>query len=358
MKNKIPRIIELGTVTLISSLLLGQIASATGPSQTPPANNLPNATFNSVASGLVNITGAGAGNVDLMVNGRIVTGDAANLGGVWLDNSFKKFVGAINADWMGVWTGNWWRFDIGKNGQVVIDDNDHAGSGTGNGIALVGGNRALITRGWDNFTSGVYAGVGRWGLFMEPSFLTLGFSDLGSRGIKIARYHADSTKDDVLQIDENGISMPRANKLVNGTTYTDANCTSDNGKRVMNPNDMVDSLNDKNCYYPTAVSDNDGMVVKGHIAARTVGAFFPVTSVVSVATGSFEATAHCPNNNETPVNCGYEISTPFSANFFVTATYSYNNHGRVDCNYRFQNNTGAAKNVKIVPLCFNPSIYH
>ena len=61
------------------------------------------------------------------------------------------------------------------------------------GIALDETNRPLITRGWDKFTSGTYTGVGRWGVFMEPNYLTLGMPDLASRGFQFVSYNEDGT---------------------------------------------------------------------------------------------------------------------------------------------------------------------
>ena len=62
------------------------------------------------------------------------------------------------------------------------------------GILLNAADRPLITRGWDAFTSGVYSGVGRWGLFMENSSTVLGLPAGGSgRRHQFVSYNADST---------------------------------------------------------------------------------------------------------------------------------------------------------------------
>ena len=61
------------------------------------------------------------------------------------------------------------------------------------GVVLTGQDRPLITRGYDAFTSGNYSGAGRWGVFMEPSNLTMGVPALGSRQFQWATYNANST---------------------------------------------------------------------------------------------------------------------------------------------------------------------
>ena len=65
---------------------------------------------------------------------------------------------------------------------------------TTSGIILNSADRPLITRGWDEFTSGTYSGVGRWGLFMEGGGLTMGLpaGDAGRRH-QFVSYNANST---------------------------------------------------------------------------------------------------------------------------------------------------------------------
>jgi len=61
------------------------------------------------------------------------------------------------------------------------------------GIMLDGQDRPLITRGWDPFTSGNYAGAGSWGVFMEPNILTFGTLTGANHSFQFARYNTDST---------------------------------------------------------------------------------------------------------------------------------------------------------------------
>jgi hypothetical protein len=60
------------------------------------------------------------------------------------------------------------------------------------GVKLNAADRPLITRGHDQFSSGNYNGLGRWGLFMEAAALTLGLpATLGA--LNVSTYNANST---------------------------------------------------------------------------------------------------------------------------------------------------------------------
>jgi hypothetical protein len=62
------------------------------------------------------------------------------------------------------------------------------------GIVLNQANAPLITRGWDQFTSGAYSGLGRWGLFMEANTLTFGVPALGGKQFQWVSYDAASAR--------------------------------------------------------------------------------------------------------------------------------------------------------------------
>jgi hypothetical protein len=72
------------------------------------------------------------------------------------------------------------------------------------GINLHGADRAMITRRFDVFTSGIHQGLGRWGLFMEPSRLTIGIPDIVGKAFQVASYSANSVANTVLTIDRVG----------------------------------------------------------------------------------------------------------------------------------------------------------
>ena len=74
-----------------------------------------------------------------------------------------------------------------------------------NGVMLNAGDRPLITRGWDAFTSGSYSGLGRWGLFMEASTLVLGTPNLTNNGnLAFRRYNVDGTSTTTMFMNSNG----------------------------------------------------------------------------------------------------------------------------------------------------------
>jgi hypothetical protein len=87
--------------------------------------------------------------------------------------------------------------NIGIGRLVPIERLDISGNinliNSNKGIILDAQNKPLITRGWDVFTSGDYAGIGRWGLFMENSALTIGIPNIADRAFRISTYNDNST---------------------------------------------------------------------------------------------------------------------------------------------------------------------
>lgn len=82
------------------------------------------------------------------------------------------------------------------------------GATSGNGVIMDAADRPLITRGWDAFTSGALTGVGRWGLFMQPNYITIGFPNISGKGFKVTQFNADSSvNQDYLAINSTGINL-------------------------------------------------------------------------------------------------------------------------------------------------------
>ena len=78
------------------------------------------------------------------------------------------------------------------------------------GIHLNAADRPLIVRDWDVFATNApagKAGIGRWGLFMEPSYLTIGIpsdTDVPGRYFQVAKYAKDGTATQLLRVDQSG----------------------------------------------------------------------------------------------------------------------------------------------------------
>ena len=78
------------------------------------------------------------------------------------------------------------------------------------GISLNAVNTPIITRAWDPFDSTAAAakqGIGRWGLFMEPSKLTIGIpgDDIPGRIFQVAKYALNGTAIPMLTVNQDGL---------------------------------------------------------------------------------------------------------------------------------------------------------
>jgi hypothetical protein len=62
-----------------------------------------------------------------------------------------------------------------------------------NGFRTPQADRPLITKGWDPFTSGHLAGLGRWGIFMEQGRMGFGLPNNTGQDPKVFRYRENST---------------------------------------------------------------------------------------------------------------------------------------------------------------------
>ena len=74
-------------------------------------------------------------------------------------------------------------------------------------VALEPIDAPIITRGWDAFdgTAPVTKqGLGRWGLFMEPSRLVTGVPSVAGREYEVARYNLDGTRVTLMRVDQAG----------------------------------------------------------------------------------------------------------------------------------------------------------
>jgi hypothetical protein len=82
-------------------------------------------------------------------------------------------------------------------GNVLVDD-------SGKGIQLSAADRPMITRGFDRFESGKYDGIGRWGVFMEPSAMTFGIPRRAGKKFVFKAFGDNSEGVVLLQLDADG----------------------------------------------------------------------------------------------------------------------------------------------------------
>lgn len=101
-----------------------------------------------------------------------------------------------------------------------LDVNGTIYAATTMGIMLSSADRPIITRGWDEFTSGTYANIGRWGLFMEPGALTMGLPAGGTgRRHQFVSWNENST------IDKTMMTILETGNVGIGTTNPDYQLT-------------------------------------------------------------------------------------------------------------------------------------
>ncbi len=97
------------------------------------------------------------------------------------------------------------------------------------GLELAAADRPFITRAWDLFTSGKYANMGRWGLFMEPSAITIGMPNIAGKYFVVAKYNANSTKTDLLSVADSGKLFSAGDISTNGYFITSGGLISFDG---------------------------------------------------------------------------------------------------------------------------------
>jgi hypothetical protein len=91
------------------------------------------------------------------------------------------------------------------------------------GVHLDAVDRPIIVRDWDPFAYNApngKAGIGRWGLFMEPTLLTIGIPDLSSRGFQIAKYNTNGNYTTLASVDQAGNLFVAANVIAHGVVLT------------------------------------------------------------------------------------------------------------------------------------------
>ncbi len=93
---------------------------------------------------------------------------------------------------------------LGMGERLTIDGGNILCSNSNKGILLNAVDRAMITRKWDTFTSGIHNGIGRWGLFMEVNRLAFGIPNISNTGFEFASYEVNGNRNTLLSLLKNG----------------------------------------------------------------------------------------------------------------------------------------------------------
>lgn len=146
-----------------------------------PNGNVGIGTSTTLPAARLQIQGIGNMTKDLLINGRIQTGDANNNGGVWYGSDDKIFAGRTGGSFA-VMNNGAWRFLVDQNGKVGIgigipQSKFHI-SGDGNGTKDLQVNGRMQT-GDGNNNGGVWCGIDDK-TFMGRAYNSIGFYNNGS----------------------------------------------------------------------------------------------------------------------------------------------------------------------------------
>jgi hypothetical protein len=124
---------------------------------------------------------------------------------VWADSQNTNFASATNDE-----------FSIRARGGVRIS--------SGVGVHLNGATGPIVVRDYDPFAANATegkAGLGRWGMFIEPSTLTLGIpgSDAGVRYFQVVTYDIGGAPTPEMQVDQSGNVLARGTVTANNMSF-------------------------------------------------------------------------------------------------------------------------------------------
>ena len=123
---------------------------------------------------------------------------------VWADSQNAAFASTTNDE-----------FSIRAQNGVRIQ--------TDAGIHLDALNTPIIVRDFDvfaNTATNSKAGIGRWGLFMEPYNLTLGIPNVAGRYFQVAKYSTSGAATQLFRVDQSGNVLAQGTVTANGVLLT------------------------------------------------------------------------------------------------------------------------------------------
>lgn len=131
---------------------------------------------------------------------------------------------ATNSDCL-VWSDNssGTTFSSTTNNQVALCAQNGLMMQSDVGIHLNAADRPIIVRDWDPFGAfapGYKQGIGRWGLFMEPTILTLGIPNISARYFQVAKYDTNGNYTTLVMVDQSGNLATSGTITANGVLLT------------------------------------------------------------------------------------------------------------------------------------------
>lgn len=209
------RLFSLTVLTLFISTISAQNI---GIGTSSPSSKLTiqgsESAVNGLATGLqITNTAPGGGSWYLRSG---ATGTATPAGGFSIGNNTDYVLSLNSNGYMGLLT-------VDPQERLHIYDGNLRFDNSWKGVQLNAADRPFITRGFDPFTSGVYNGLGRWGVFMEPSRLTMGIPNLPGKVFQVARYELNGNHTSLFGVDVNGALQ------LNGNTGTQGQVLTSNG---------------------------------------------------------------------------------------------------------------------------------
>jgi hypothetical protein len=112
-----------------------------------PGGNVGIGTTNPSAK--LQVVGGGNGTVDLVVNGRMQTGDSNGNGGVWLNSAQTAFIGTEGNNSIGIFTSNGWAVTVPQSGNVGIGTTNPTQKLSVNG--KIQAKEVIVQTGWSDY---------------------------------------------------------------------------------------------------------------------------------------------------------------------------------------------------------------